>query len=501
MNSLFEIIKRNKIWIILAVLITAVHVIYASLTQRGAYLDGALWILVLLNKFSSGNYIVVTDPGHTRFFINFLNQLPMAIGYFILSIKSKYWLSVLFSLPLFLYPPLLIWWNYKLSQRTERYDLFVLSVFIYGAMLLPFSIFSVVEIILAALLQIILLNYLVSNINYTKKDIALITILTISLFSSYGYVLFLGIILFLGSLYYASKEDNPLNKKVKYFIGLGGLLASLYTVVFIIVHTTTKSEAMRFMQEAMNFWPHVFHLNLILSITALALTALVSFKKNYLGKVLPTLAATIFLFILGYMFTHLSLSLVPMWEGHFRTIPCWAMPLIFTIVIILDAIKKKPSEVLCANILTIALICTISQTIWQINNSYWFNKNIEYMKNELKVCKSFLYVPEEHNSEMGSFFNKDSRRYLWNFAYTASSILFAPNKEIKTLLIQPQENTDGGGNLSYRDYLCVNDEKHFIIPTAIISRENSFWDATKVTKALNEYNKSHGLNAIDVLEP
>lgn len=485
-----NILKNNKFWIILTVLITTIHVIYASIIQRGAYLDGAMLSVVLLDKFSHGQYFIYSDPEHTRFFMNFLNELPMAFGYFILMIKSKYWLSVLFSLPLFLFPPLIIWWNYKLSQRTKRQDIFVLSVFIYATILLPFSIFSIVEIINAALLQFVLLNYLAGKIDYTKKDIALITILVLFLFGSQEYVVFLGFVLFAGALYYASKEENVFNKKIKYGIGLGGLLSSLYVIVFLFLHQQTQGESIRFMKEAIDFIPNLLNLNSILSILTILIVPFILLKKDCFSKKIIIIISLIYIYLLWHMFNHLNIYLIPMWEGHFRTIPCWAMPMLFTIIPLLDAIKKRPSNIFYSNLLTVGLMCTIAQTIWQINNSYWFNKNIEYMQKELKACPNALYIPEEHE-EMSSFINKDLRRYIWNFSYTSTSILFAPQKEIKTILMQPSK--DRVGNFSYREWLYVNDNEMFTIPTQNLHIRNKFWDATKVTDALDDYNRAHHL--------
>jgi hypothetical protein len=81
--------KKEKLYLIFALIVTLIHVVYATVFLRAAYLDGAMLILVLLNKFSNGQLYAYSDIGHTRFFINFFNQLPMIIGYFILMIKSK----------------------------------------------------------------------------------------------------------------------------------------------------------------------------------------------------------------------------------------------------------------------------------------------------------------------------------------------------------------------------------------------------------------------------
>jgi hypothetical protein len=318
----------------------------------------------------------------------------------------------------------------------------------------------------------------------------LIAPLLVFLFGSQEYTLFIGIILFLGSLYYAFKEEKMFNKIVKYVIGLGGISSSIYIINFITKHSETQSEASRFIGEAFDFWKNILTLNSVLSVTALLILFIMLFKKKELTNVGKSIIILTFGAILTYMFFNLNLYLCPMWEGHFRTIPCWAVPLIFVIIVFSDMIKKKMPDSFYTNMLTIALICTIAQTIWQINNTYWFNKNIDYMKKELQASPSAIYEPKKGDAEISSFFNPQLRRYIWNFSYTATSILFAPDKKVEKMLMPPVEDTDQN-NFIYKDWLYVKDDKTFFIPTIELNRKNEFWDATEVTKAMDDYSKAH----------
>lgn len=312
---MLEMLKKNKFCLSLFLIVTMVYIIYSSIVLRGAYIDGGLQEMILLNKFSTGHYMVYTDPIHLRFFVNFIEQLPMAIGYFIFHIKSKYWLSFLYSLPTFLFPVLLLWWNYKLSERTKRYDIFVLSIFIYSALILPYMIFSIVESTVNVLLAIILLNYLAGSIDYNKKDLFLILLMLITMPVSHGCVIFTGFVLFITSFYYAKKEQNPFNKKIKYLIGAVGLISSLHIALFIIFNQSTRADALVFAFEAVNFFPHLLSINAILSLIAFVIAIFLMLKKDYLKPISQIFIGSVFLVALSYMLLNLSTYLNPMYEG------------------------------------------------------------------------------------------------------------------------------------------------------------------------------------------
>ena len=493
-----DILKKNKILIVIFILVSIIHVIYASLSQRAAYLDGALYITSLLENFSYNNYTIFNDPNHTRGVISFINQIPMAVGYFFMFIKNKYILSVLFSLPCFLFPLLGLWWNYLLTKRTGRYDIFVLSFFTYATTVLLFQISAIVELSTSSMLCFVLMNYLAGDIDYNKKDIALISILVIMLFGSYENILFIGPILFFASLYYAVQTDNQFKQKVKFWIGQGGLYAAVYVLLFILTHHETQGESIRFFKEFYDFLGLSLQLNTLISIIAIVLLVIFAKRQELLSNKMLLGIGALFSYVLFFMSKNLQTYLQPMWEYHTRTIPCWLVPLLLLAVLLIDILKKKPSKVLLTNTLSIILFCGIAQTMWQINNTFWWNKNIDYMKKELKEYNGRLYIPEEHE-EIASFFNKNLRRYIWHFSFASTSIVFSNDYEVKTLLSH-YDKEDEVGNKKCRDWLFVENESTFYLPTARLSRKNKFWDVTKATEALDKYNKAHNIKTFKDLE-
>ena len=128
-------------------------------------------------------------------------------------------------------------------------------------------------------------------------------------------------------------------------------------------------------------------------------------------------------------------------------------------------------------------------------HTYYWNKNIQYMKNELASVESPLYIPSEHD-EISSFNNNQLRRYIWHGIYACTSILFSDTYEQKTLLMHYDEEVDAA-NHTCREYLYViqDQENMMNVPfNTMIDIKNRFWDLTKSAEALDKYNKEHNIN-------
>ncbi len=487
--------KSNKVLLLLLILITIVHVIYASILQRGVYLDGAMHFVVLLNGLSSGKLTIAADPSHTRYLSTLFMQLPTAISYSILGIKSKYLLSVIFSMGYFAIPPLLVWWNYKLTQRTKRYDIFTFSLITYTLSILLFQIFAIVELGFTAGVCFLLYNYLTIKEPYSQKDIYSMGLLSVILFNSHEFILFVGPILFIAALFHASEVKDEKQKQIKFNIGLISLIAGIFVLLFILMHQQTQNETGRFFGELIDLWGHYLILNTSLSITAvIVMCATIKKQQTFSIKEIAIISA-IFIYALYRLFSNINLSLDPMLEQHTRVVPCILVPILLLFLLIIDFSAKKISSTILSNILTIAIICGIAQTAWQMNNTYWWGKNVKYLKTELQNSKDLLYIPEDHE-EISSFYNKKLRRYIWHFSYAATSLTFADTYEIKTLLSHYNTDSDPG-NMAYRDWFALAKNKdYFWIPTVRILRKNKFWDAQKATEELGKYNKQNKIQTI-----
>ena len=314
--------KQLKLLFIVFILISIVHIIYATITMRGMYCDGAFYMLVQLNNFSSNLYNLSLDMEHPRFMMSFLMQFPAIIVHFLFDIKNKFVLMGIYSFIQFSLPVIFLLWNFILTKRTKRIDVLFWNVFTYGAIICPFMIFSVVESIIGFSLHFILWNYLCSKIDYKKTDIIFILFLLTMMFGTYEYVAFLGIIFFFAHFHYVMQEKIFKNQCVKILIGIGSLTASIYNIIFMLRTNGEKGEIIRFLGEATDYFPHLFELNTLFSIITIITLMLIAIRKEQISKTLLSLVVIIYTIALIYLLNTPLTSIYPMWEGHLRTIPC-----------------------------------------------------------------------------------------------------------------------------------------------------------------------------------
>ncbi len=488
-----EELKNNKLLKILFVafiIISIIHIIYATITMRGMYCDGGFYMLDLLNNFSSEIYKLSFDETHPRFMISFLMQYPAIFAHSILHITNKFVLMGIYSFVQFALPIIFLLWNFLLTKRTKRIDILFWNIFTYGVIICPFMIFSVVESIIGVSLHFILWNYLCAKIDYKKTDIIFILFLLTMMFGTYEYVAFLGIIFFFAHFHYVMQEKDFKNQCVKTLIGVGSLAASIYNIIFMLKTDGERGEIIRYIGEATDYFPHLLELNTLFSIITIIILILISLKKEQISKLLMSSIFITYTITLIYLLNTPLTSIYPMWEGHLRTIPCWFIPILFTILVIKDMVSDKINEKRYINFICIALICCIFQTSWQMVNTYYWNKNIEYMRNELQNYNGLLYIPSEHE-EISGFHNKELRRYIWHGIFPATSILFSKEYKQKTLLLSYDKPQDPG-NGTFRNRLYVISDKKMSIPFGTaIDIKNDYWDLTDCAKALDKYNKEN----------
>lgn len=489
-----EDIKQNKqltvvLWIF--IIVSIVHILYATITMRGLYLDGASRIIKLLNNLANGIAIPVIVP-ETRNMIASLLQIPVIISYFLLGIKSKTALAMIYSFCQFFFPALFLYLNYKLTIRTKKYKVFLLNLFVYCTVLLTFSIFSLVETLIGATLQFILWNYLVSDIEYKKTDLIWITLLSLTMYEIYEYTIFLSPLFLLAAILKAKKETRKKEKITKFLIGFSFIGVGCYTLYHTLRSEFLLNATLRFSGEMTDYFPKLFELNSLISITTILLIIIFLFKKSKIGNWSFTFLSLVFIGTMWRLLQTLPISLVPMWEQHLRTIPCWLLPIIFVYMLIAEKFNLKLNGIKYQNILIIILLCGIMQSSWQTVNTYYWDRNVQYMKKELAECNTPLYIPSEHK-EISSFENNDLRRYIWHSVYAPMSIIFSPDYEQKTLLVNYDKIVDNG-NLTFRERLYVIDDSKMSIPFEYtISIKNRFWDLTNCAKNLDEYNKINNI--------
>lgn len=501
MEDLFKD-KLYKNIFIFFIVISIVHIIYATVTFRGMYMDGASYMLSLLNNLGNRELKFVIDNSHPRFFMMALTQIPMMISAGFLFIKSKTILMLIYCFTQFFLPFGALLYNFYLTKRTGRTDVLFWNLFTYGTVLCLYMIYSCVESFTGITFNFILWNYLVSDMEYKKRDIAVIIFLVLMMFGTYEYIIFLGPLLFFFHFNYLHNGISVKNTLIKVFIASGGLLASIFNLIFMLRIPGETSEIARFFGEATIIFPYLMRLNSLFSITTVILLFIFLFYKkkiNFVG-----LSAIIISFCTAflYLISTADFSINPMLEGHFRTVPCYFVVLIFVIMYLIDCRKNKipksncKNNVLLYNSFCIVTFCCIFQMFWQIGDTYFWDKNIKYMKSELAKCDDLLYIPSEHE-KISSFLNKDYRRYIWHSVYAPTSILFSDNYKQKTLLMNYDTEYEKG-NLTFRELLFVPEINNKIsVPLGIhINIKNRYWDLTDCAEALRKYNIDNNIKTL-----
>lgn len=468
-----DIIKRNKIWFILIGLITIIHVLYASFCQRGAYMDGATFLLQDLSNYSTNWHYVYKDWDHPRFAMWALAQFPIWVSYFILGIKSKYIFSFIFSFFLFCNPLFLLIYNFFLAKRTEKYDLFVINILVYAALVLPCAIYAIVELIPATMIWFIQLHYLISDINYNKKDLIFIIILTVLSIGCYESAVFMGPILFIAGQFYIKKGKDDISQTIKYIISRGALFSFLVSLSYLIFNIGTQEEIPGFFKESgIIFRAEFFKSNFVLSLLTFFLIFIIYRKKELLSKKLLIFICSLYSIFLIIMFSNLKIFVSPWVENQLRTILCWALPFIFLYIIFSNYYNKKFSKIFYTNLLSISLICTFAQTIWQVNDTYWFHKDTEMLAKAIQESSKPLIFAKW----------KSNYKYFYNYSYTTSSILFSKQKVLNSIFIPYNLNC-------YTPRLSKNKTEIYLPPCPGLKYaiKNNFWDITKPAKALMNY--------------
>ena len=104
--------KQFKILFIIFILLSVIHIVYATITMRGLYCDGAFIMLEQLNNFSSKIYKLTIDSAHPRFMMSFLIFFPVKIAHALFHLIIKFVLTYIYFFVYFFFLLILFFFLY-----------------------------------------------------------------------------------------------------------------------------------------------------------------------------------------------------------------------------------------------------------------------------------------------------------------------------------------------------------------------------------------------------
>lgn len=461
MDSFFKN-KTVKTLILLFIFVSMIHILFASILARGIVSDGIWNFYSIVNNDS----ISTNFDQRMRLFSCLISQLPVFLGSAILKISSKEVLLFFFSLPLFLYPFLVTFWNFKLAERSKRYDIAILSLALFVFGVLFFEWYAIVELFIVVPLYWVLFHYLVCEFEYKNIDIAWIILLSAFTFYSHEFIGVFGFLLFFASLLYARKESFSYKTKViKYCIGFSGLFSAL---IFWVLYLTPYGPELKsdggisdisaifllFEPDYLIFFKYKFFYFILLAVAFYSL--LIKKKLNNYSVIFITtvlFAANIAIFIGAAQNKFLYLSDFINFSISMRFTAAFYCIAVFLYIIFKDFIQKLPSSYVPINLknlfissLVVGIFSSILQLFWTV--SY---KNV--------VDNLLLHI-ESSNEVIVDITKYKERKYYYAIfpPEYAPLVYFFVSKNMKKNLIVPpfqiEENSEGIN--FYRTEFCYD---------------------------------------------
>lgn len=465
--------KKIQILISIFVILSIVHILLASFVLRGAVSDGGLWIPYLMDKFSDGLWFFESATScRVRFFINFFNQLPINAAHHIFHIDSKYWLSFWYSLPLFLFPFLFPFWHYRLAKRTQRYDLVVFSIALYALFILPSTVYSIVEVYLAASFLFVLFHYLAGKIDYTRIDIIAVVFLIIMLYNTTEAEIYFGIILFFASLFYAKNENNKKNRTVKYLIGINGLISAILIFIWICIVPNIQffRDTVRFFSEIgpRGYMRNYFVEPVMVLVITLIITTMTFAVRDRFGKGMLSALTVIYALLCVTMFIRQD-NYIAHWGAYsYRVYVFIFLPVLALFTLFQDMSKSKLTQNFYYNFLIIICLAGITNTFIQYFYSINFYTFSEKFKTAIETSNEKFLNPDDVFSE--ETFTDGELLFCECNNFFSQSLLFQDEKVIKKIMTPIKKRMGRCPSVFY-----VKDGKIFP-PYYPLRIKNKFWD-------------------------
>lgn len=467
--------KEIKILTIIFIILSVIHIIYATVADRGLFLDGMFWFPSILDSLSNNGYGFSLVDDRTRWFTNFLNQLPINIGYSF-GLKDKNILLYLFSLPLFLFPFLANIANIFLAKRSKRYDIVLFSLFLYSFGILPAIMYSVVEVYLGSSLLLLLFHYFVADINYTRRDIIIISLLCILSFGLSEVVVFSGLLLFFLSFHIIPRIKHKKEKIVKSAIAITQIWAAgIVTFLNFIVLPGIQRETTDFFSELMNiernifveFWKEPY----LLEVITIIMVAYFLFKKQKMKRTTIIFISSIYLLLVSLMLFYREIYIYNYHFISYRVVIFILFPVLMFVLFLQEVYKKFFHKNILYNLLIITLILGMSNTFIQFFYSFKVFDLKERYLNILEQSKEQFIIPEKNL--LGKVYFAKDNIFFTPLSPTADFLALWDEKKIKMFVLPFSSDVV----IPAFKEIEIDTKKDFLIfASNSVDLINEFWD-------------------------
>lgn len=475
--------NKNNLAVLLTVsflIVSTVNILYASVVQRGLSFDGSLAFAQLLENFGNNDGKMHFFAFlRARVFISYLQQLLLNVACLLFNIKSKTIMGFLFTLPFFLYPLSVTVWNWFLVKRTNRYDIFLISLGIYCLFVLPSQIWADIEAMLAIPLFLTLFHYLCADIKYKKLDIALMIFLTVVAFCSSEAIIYCGPLMFLSSLFYAKKSTDKTAKIIKRIIGLCGLLMPVsYFFYYIDDLSILVNEGTRFFGEINFYMDSLFYqCPYLIMICAMVVILYASLKKKPFNTVEKSTLFFLSAVTIYLTFTKNYFSIYMPVEGC-RVLLFIVLPIVMIFVTAKD-FKTCNAEISPAkfqNLIITLLLVGIVNTCVQINNSTIYRNCLSSILNQVKSHpETIVDFKDETNPDIERF----DTIFITDF-YPLVYISTVQDYEIDQLLYGISNKSHNPENAEKMYGLWTKEGQLYTNYRICFSKKNKFWNLEKI---------------------
>lgn len=428
-----NIIKDNKIWLIIFVLSAFILFGISTCTYRSLFFDApAVFFQLLIQENFDGNFFIFIHQ-RTRLFSDFLFDLPYnALVHFLPNIPMvkinlfhiSYLVVTFFAMAL----------NFLIAYRTKMFKIAAVSLAYYALLYLPNSVWYIKECHLAILLSFALLQYFLTSEKLTKFDYLLVTLLLLYSFESYEQQALTGLVIFSAMLIIIRKPTE--NKRLKTVIGISGFLSTLYVIsktVYGFVSTTadiTFDNALYEYTLAIKSTLGLFNGALFISIVAFAVIIAAYFYKKKIN--VPFYLFIVATIIAMVWYLNYAVSFVPCPRLELQNYIV-GLILFFPIILLLIGEKIFNKNILnkefCSKLIVISCIFGILGILWQINSCKY---SYQYAQSILNKIHSKEYILTFTEDEM----NSDWFEYHKSFGTLHRSVLLSDYQPQNLLISQ-----------------------------------------------------------------